>query len=115
MDTKHTKHSGVTFFALAFMVALLFELYFIFNDPTNYFMLIGVGIILIITGYLTFDSMERARIAKNKAIAEQNDLMIKAGKAIYLATKRNSQEAQISCCKGNKNQRRLKCFIGFFV
>lgn len=94
MDTKPNKNYGTTFFALAFIVAIFFELYFIMTNPYNYFMLIGIGIIMIILGYLTFDSISKAREAAAKQLNEQNEMMLKASKAIYLATKRNTQEAQ---------------------
>ena len=94
MDTKPNKNYGTTFFALAFIVAIFFELYFIMTNPYNYFMLIGIGIILIILGYLTFDSISKAKEAAAKQLNEQNEMMLKASKAIYLATKRNTQEAQ---------------------
>lgn len=94
MDTKPNKNYGTTFFALAFIVAIFFELYFIMTNPYNYFMLIGIGIIMIILGYLTFDSISKAKEAATKQLNEQNEMMLKANKAIYLATKRNTQEAQ---------------------
>lgn len=94
MDTKSNKNYGTTFFALAFIVAIFFELYFIMTNPYNYFMLIGIGIIMIILGYLTFDSISKAKEAAAKQLNEQNEMMLKASKAIYLATKRNTQEAQ---------------------
>lgn len=94
MDTKPNKNYGTTFFALAFIVAIFFELYFIMTNPYNYFMLIGIGIIMIILGYLTFDSISKAKEAATKQLNEQNEMMLKASKAIYLATKRNTQEAQ---------------------
>lgn len=94
MDTKPNKNYGTTFFALAFIVAIFFELYFIMTSPYNYFMLIGIGIIMIILGYLTFDSISKAKEAAAKQLNEQNEMMLKASKAIYLATKRNTQEAQ---------------------
>lgn len=94
MDTKPNKNYGTTFFALTFIVAIFFELYFIMTNPYNYFMLIGIGIIMIILGYLTFDSISKAKEATAKQLNEQNEMMLKASKAIYLATKRNTQEAQ---------------------
>lgn len=94
MDTKSNKNYGTTFFALAFIVAIFFELYFIMTNPYNYFMLIGIGIIMIILGYLTFDSISKAKEAAAKQLNEQNEMMLKASKAIYLATKRNTQETQ---------------------
>lgn len=94
MEPKQNKNYGTSYFALALIVAIFFELYFIMTDPYNYFMLIGIGIVMIITGYLTFDSIERAKRNQQKRADENADMMIKAQKAIYLATKRNSQEAE---------------------
>ena len=94
MEPKQNKNYGTSYFALALIVAIFFELYFIMTDPYNYFMLIGIGIVMIITGYLTFDSIERAKRDQQKRADENADMMIKAQKAIYLATKRNSQEAE---------------------
>lgn len=94
MNTNSNKNFGTTFFALAFIVAVFFEFYFIMTNPYNYFMLIGIGIIMIILGYLTFDSIYKAKAATQRQLNEQNEMMLKASKAIYLATKRNTQEAQ---------------------
>lgn len=94
MKQKNNKNFGTTYFALAFIVSIFFEFYFIMTDPYNHFMLLGIGLIVLITGYLTFDAMEKSKAAESLKREEQNDMMIKASKAIYLATKRNSQEAE---------------------
>ena len=94
MEKKSIKNYGTTFFALALIVSVFFELYFILTDPYNYFMLIGVGIVVLITGYLTFDSIEKAKRDEIARVNEQNEMLIKANKAIYLATKRSTKEAE---------------------
>lgn len=94
MDKKTSKSYGTTFFALALIVSIFFELYFILTDPYNYFMLIGIGIVVVITGYLTFDSIEKARRDEIARANEQSEMLIKANKAIYLATKRSTKEAE---------------------
>lgn len=94
MEKKSSKNYGTTFFALALIVSVFFELYFILTDPYNYFMLIGVGIVVLITGYLTFDSIEKAKSDEIARVNEQNEMLIKANKAIYLATKRSTKEAE---------------------
>ena len=94
MEKKSSKNYGTTFFALALIVSVFFELYFILTDPYNYFMLIGVGIVVLITGYLTFDSIEKAKRDEIARVNEQNEMLIKANKAIYLATKRSTKEAE---------------------
>jgi len=85
---------GLPFYTLTFIVSLLFELYWILNRPYEYFMLIGIGIIAIITGYLTIDNIIKAKAMEMAERQQQNETMIKAQKAIYLATKKNSVEAE---------------------
>ena len=96
METNNQNKSfnGLPFYSLTFLVALLFELYWILNGPTDYFMLIGIGIIVVITGYLTIDTISKARAADLAARQAQNETMIKAQKAIYLATKKNVMETE---------------------
>ena len=94
MEPKHTTNYGTTYLAILFIIAVFFELYWIMTDPYNYFMLFGTGIIVIITGYLTFDSIEKKKRDDAKRLAEESELMIKAQKAIYLATKKNTKEAE---------------------
>lgn len=88
--------TGLPFYTLTFIVALLFELYWIFSRPYDYFMLFGIGIIIIITGYLTIDSILKIINHNATERAQQNETMIKAQKAIYLATKKNVVEAEKS-------------------
>lgn len=96
METNNQKKqfNGLPFYALTFLVALLFEFYWILNGPADYFMLIGIGIIIVITGYLTIDNIMKAREEDLAARQQQNETMIKAQKAIYLATKKNVMETE---------------------
>ena len=96
METNNQKKhmNGLPFYALTFLVALLFELYWILNGPADYFMLVGIGIIIVITGYLTIDNIMKARAEDLAARQQQNETMIKAQKAIYLATKKNVMETE---------------------
>lgn len=89
VDTKKQKNSPLVFYILGLMVAIFFELYWIGNFPYDYFMLIGIGLVVLIMGYLAFDGIIKALQATQEIRQEQNELMIKAQKAIYLATKRN--------------------------
>ena len=94
MNDNIKKNSPLVFYILGFLTALLFELYWIGNFPYDYFMLIGIGLIVLITGYLTFDGVIKAYNEAQEIKREQNEIMIKAQKAIYLATKKNSAEAE---------------------
>lgn len=86
--------NGLTFYVLSFLVALLFELYWIYYRPDDYFMLFGIGIIVVITGYLSLDTINKIRAFELAERQQQNETMIKAQKAIYLATKKNATEAE---------------------
>lgn len=93
METKKS-NSHLVFYILGFIVAVFFEFYWINNFPYDYFMLIGIGLVVLITGYLAFDGILRAISEAAAERREQNEIMIKAQKAIYLATKKNSAEAE---------------------
>ena len=92
---KYRKTYGIPFFSMAFLAAAVFEFYWILVNPYDYFMLIGIGIIMIITGYLTVDSILKAKADNDADKAEQNDMILKAQKAIYIATKKNAKDADI--------------------
>ena len=92
---KYRKNYGIPFFSMAFLAALVFEFYWILVNPYDYFMIIGIGIIMIITGYLTVDSILKAKSDADAEKAEQNDMMLKAQKAIYIATKKNAKDAEV--------------------
>lgn len=92
---KYRKNYGIPFFSMAFLTALVFEFYWILVNPYDYFMIIGIGIIMIITGYLTVDSILKAKSDADAEKAEQNDMMLKAQKAIYIATKKNAKDAEV--------------------
>ena len=92
---KYRKNYGIPFFSMAFLAASVFEFYWIMSNPYDHFMLIGIGIIMLITGYLTIDSLLKIKADSDAEKAEQNDLMLKAQKAIYIATKKNAKDAEI--------------------
>ena len=92
---KYRKNYGVPFFSMAFLAACVFEFYWIMSNPYDRFMIIGIGIIMLITGYLTVDSLLKIKADSDTEKAEQNDMMLKAQKAIYIATKKNAKDAEI--------------------
>ena len=94
MENKTKKNSPLVYFILMFIVAVFFELYWINIHPYDYFMLIGIGLVVLITGYLSFDGIIKMKNAADDLRREQNETMIKAQKAIYLATKKNAAEAE---------------------
>ncbi len=92
-EHKKSKNSPIIFYLLGFIVASFFELYWITNFTYDYFMILGIGLIVVIMGYLAFDGIYKAVREAEELRREQNELMIKAQKAIYLATKKNAAEA----------------------
>ena len=57
-------------------------------------MLLGIGIIMIIMGYLTIDSILKVKADADAKKNEQNEMMLKAQKAIYIATKKNAKDTE---------------------
>lgn len=94
MEKNTKKNSPLVYFILTFITAVFFELYWINIHPYDYFMLIGIGLVVLITGYLSFDGIIKMRNEAEELKREQNETMIKAQKAIYLATKKNAAEAE---------------------
>ena len=47
---KYRKNYGIPFFSMAFLAAAVFEFYWILVNPYDYFMILGIGAIMIITG-----------------------------------------------------------------
>lgn len=92
---NYRKNYGIPFFSMAFLAACVFEFYWIMSNPYDHFMLIGIGIIMLITGYLTVDSLLKIKADSDAEKAEQNDMMLKAQKAIYIATKKNAKDAEV--------------------
>ena len=92
---KYRKNYGIPFFSMAFLSACVFEFYWIMSNPYDRFMIIGIGIIMLITGYLTVDSLLKIKADSDAEKAEQNDMMLKAQKAIYIATKKNAKDAEL--------------------
>ena len=73
---------------IGFIVSIFFEFYFISYFPYDYFMLFGIGIIMCIFGYLSIDGVLEIINQTMEKRNEQNEIMIKASKAIYLTTKK---------------------------
>ena len=92
---NYRKNYGIPFFSMAFLAACVFEFYWIMSNPYDHFMLIGIGIIMLITGYLTVDSILKIKADSDAEKAEQNDMILKAQKAIYIATKKNAKDADM--------------------
>ncbi len=91
---NNKRNSHIVFYILLFIVAIFFEFYWISTRPYDYFMLIGIGLVVLITGFLTFDGIFKAHSEAEELRREQNETMIKAQKAIYLASKRNASDAE---------------------
>ncbi len=92
-ERKKSKNSPIVFYLLGFIVASFSEIYWITNFTYDYFMILGIGLIVVIMGYLAFDGIFKSLKEAEELRREQNELMIKAQKAIYLATKKNAAEA----------------------
>ena len=88
------KNYGTAYYAMAFLAAFFFEFYWIMTNPYEYFMLLGIGIIMIIMGYLTIDSILKVKADADAKKNEQNEMMLKAQKAIYIATKKNAKDTE---------------------
>ena len=88
------KNYGTAYYAMAFLAAFFFEFYWIMTNPYEYFMLLGIGIIMIIMGYLTIDSILKVKADADEKKNEQNEMMLKAQKAIYIATKKNAKDTE---------------------
>lgn len=102
MEKNTKKNSPLVYFILTFITAVFFELYWINIHPYDYFMLIGIGLVVLIAGYLSFDGVIKMRNESEELKREQNETMIKAQKAIYLATKKNAAEAENMQIQGLK-------------
>lgn len=83
-----SKFNFVIICIIGFVVSILFEFYFISYFPYDYFMLFGTGIIMCIFGYLSIDGVLEIIHQTSQKRDEQNEIMIKASKAIYLTTKK---------------------------
>ncbi|MBE5940412.1 MAG: hypothetical protein E7266_08445 [Lachnospiraceae bacterium] len=77
-------------FIILFLIAILFEIYWIMTYPEDIFMLIGIGLVAIIMGFFAFEGIMDTYMEVQKQRYEQNEMLIKTQKALYLATKKNS-------------------------
>lgn len=88
LPEEKKKFNFIVIYILGFIISVFFEFYWISYFPYDYFMLFGIGIILCIFGYLSIDGVldqiHKSELRKEK----QNEVMIKASKAIYLTTKK---------------------------
>ncbi|MCI9370290.1 MAG: hypothetical protein HFH65_08245 [Lachnospiraceae bacterium] len=83
-----SKFNFIIICIIGFVVSIFFEFYFINYFPYDYFMLFGTGIIMCIFGYLSIDGVLEIINQTSRKRNEQNEIMIKASKAIYLTTKK---------------------------
>ncbi len=83
-----SKFNFIIICIIGFVVSIFFEFYFINYFPHDYFMLFGTGIIMCIFGYLSIDGVLEIINQTSRKRNEQNEIMIKASKAIYLTTKK---------------------------
>ena len=89
---QKAKFNFVIIYILGFVISVFFEFYWISYYPYDYFMLAGIGIILCILGYLSIDGILNIIHSAEQKRDEQAETLIKAGKAIYLTTKRMALE-----------------------
>lgn len=82
------KFNFIIIYIIGFIISIFFEYYWINYYPYDYFMLFGIGIIMCIFGYLSIDGILNTINQTTKKRDEQNEIMIKASKAIYLTTKK---------------------------
>ena len=89
---QKAKFNFVIIYILGFVISAFFEFYWISYYPYDYVMLAGIGIILCILGYLSIDGILNIIHSAEQKRDEQAETLIKAGKAIYLTTKRMALE-----------------------
>ncbi len=89
---QKAKFNFVIIYILGFVISAFFEFYWISYYPYDYFMLASIGIILCILGYLSIDGILNIIHSAEQKRDEQAETLIKAGKAIYLTTKRMALE-----------------------
>lgn len=87
-EKEKRKFNFIILYILGFIISVFFEFYWISYFPYDYFMLFGIGIILCIFGYLSIDGVLEMLHHAQKQKEKQNEVMIKASKAIYLTTKK---------------------------
>lgn len=95
-------------FVILFIIALIFEFYWIMNYPYEYFMLFGIGIVALIFGFLAYEGIVASYKKNQKERYEQNEMLIKTQKALYLATKKSSASADL---KAEQNIEAIKSLV----
>ena len=78
-------------YIIGFLISFFFEFYWMTYYPYDYFMLFGIGVILCIFGYLALDGIYHYIHKTVTRIEEQNEIIIKSQKAIYLTAKKIAQ------------------------
>ncbi len=91
-ENKNNGHHKINtvIFVILFLIALLFEIYWIMNYPDDIFLIVGIGLIAVIMGFFAFEGITDTYVNIHKQNYEQNEMLIKTQKALYLATKKNS-------------------------
>ncbi len=99
------KKLNTVFFSLFFLCSVVAEAYFIRTSSGDYVSVIGIGIVLLISGYLLMDSIRSKLAEQGKGIrsyvdrmyqeetqrrTEQLTELINLQKATYMATKKNT-------------------------
>lgn len=117
------------FFGLFFLIALILEIYAIYKFDADLFTTIGIGLVVLITGYIFMDTV-RSQIQESiinikldleKSQKEELDIIMKElkqllniQKASYTATKKNGsylssiEKLQIKSMEGQKNALNLE-------
>lgn len=117
------------FFGLFFLIALILEIYSIYKFDGDLFTTIGIGLVVLITGYLFMDtvrsqvqeSIMNIKLDLEKSQKEELDIIKKdlkqildIQKASYTATKKNEsylssvEKLQIKSMEGQKNALNLE-------
>ena len=76
------------FYPIGFLIAFLFELYWIHHYPDDYILLFEIGMVLCVLGYLSLNGVYRSIRKTITRIEEQHEVIIKSQKAIYLTVKK---------------------------
>ena len=108
---KKKKFPIISICFLGFIISIFFEFYWINYFPYDYFMLFGIGIILCIFGYLTIDALVDMIHQNAERREAQNEVMIKASKAIYVTAKKIITETQQSGAGAASSTKNLQALL----
>lgn len=110
-SVKKKKFPIISVYFLGFIIAIFFEFYWINYYPYDYFMLIGIGIILCILGYLTIEALVDMINQNAERREAQNEVMIKASKAIYVTAKKIIAETELIGTGSSANAKNIQTLI----